>query len=186
MDFIKYRVSVGELKLIDWKEDEFPVKTLTEEEQEVLSRKVLAIDRMLDELYPAWDRMRSKEEKPELKKLLEEFGCCNATLHKWIRQYLQSGRNRYSLVDGRKGEKNRQNAYKVGDPVRGCGGKMVPNDERLQEIFQDGYEYFLKGKERGVSLKAAYRYIIIKYYYTQEYVDGRLETKMLSKEEIPS
>lgn len=186
MDFIKYRVSVGELKRIDWKEDEFPVKTLTEEEQEALNRKVQAMEKALNELYPAWDRIQSKEEKPVLKALMQELECSKSSMHRKLRRYLQSGRNRYSLADGRKGEKNRRNDYKVGDTVRGHGDKTVPNDEQLEAIFQDGYEYFLKGKEHGVSLKAAYRYIIMKYYYTQEYVDGRLETKMLPAEEIPS
>ena len=186
LDFIKYQISIGGIKKADWKDEEFLMKDLTEQEKEDLNRKVIAIERMLQQLYPAWERISSKETKPEVKKLVEELGYCNATTYKLIRLYLQSGRNRYALVDKRKGEKNRTNEYKIGDSVRGCGEKKVANDEHLNAVFQEGYQYFLKGKESGVSLTAAYRYLVGKHYMTQEYVDGALVQKMLPLEEIPT
>lgn len=186
LDFIKYQISIGGIKKADWKDEEFLMKDLTEQEKEDLNRKVIAIERMLQQLYPAWERISSKETKPEVRNLVAELGYCNATTYKLIRLYLQSGRNRYALVDKRKGEKNRTNEYKVGDSVRGCGKKKVANDEHLNSIFQEGYQYFLKGKEAGVSLTAAYRYLVGKHYMTQEYVDGALVQKMLPLEEIPT
>lgn len=141
---------------------------------------------MLQSLYPEWERIQSKETKPEIKELMQELGRSKAVTHRKIRNYLQSGRNPYSLVDGRKGEKNRKNEYKVGDPVRGHGDKTVANDEHLEEVFQDGYQYFLKGKEAGVSLKSAYRYLVGKHYMTQEYSNGTLVQKMAPLEEIPT
>ena len=157
-----------------------------DEEKEELNRKAVAIERMLQSLYPEWERIQSKETKPEIKELMQELGRSKAVTHRKIRNYLQSGRNPYSLVDGRKGEKNRKNEYKVGDPVRGHGDKTVANDEHLEEVFQDGYQYFLKGKEAGVSLKSAYRYLVGKHYMTQEYNNGILVQKMASLEEIPT
>lgn len=186
MEFIKYQISMGAIKNTDWTEKEYLVKDLTDEEKEEMNRKATAIERMLQRLYPEWERIQSKETKPEFKDLMQELGRSKAVTHRKIRVYLQSGRNRYSLVDGRKGETNRKNEYKVGDSVRGHGDKTVANDERLEEIFQDGYQYFLKGKEAGVSLKSAYRYLVGKHYMTQEYVDGALVQKMLPLEEIPT
>ena len=186
MDFIKYQVSIGGIKKAEWKDEELLVKYLTDEEKEELNRKTVAIERMLQSLYPEWERIQSKETKPEIKELMQELGRSKAVTHRKIRNYLQSGRNPYSLVDGRKGEKNRKNEYKVGDPVRGHGDKTVANDERLEEIFKDGYSYFLKGKEAGVSLKSAYRYLVGKHYMTQEYSNGTLVQKMAPLEEIPT
>lgn len=186
MDFVKYQISIGSIKRSDWKDEELLVKDLTDEEKEELNRKAVAIERMLQSLYPEWERIQSKETKPEIKELMQELGRSKAVTHRKIRNYLQSGRNPYSLVDGRKGEKNRKNEYKVGDPVRGHGDKTVANDEHLEEVFQDGYQYFLKGKEAGVSLKSAYRYLVGKHYMTQEYNNGILVQKMASLEEIPT
>ena len=178
-------MNLGEFEKVEWNDD-YRVKNLTLDEEEEIARKAKAMERMLQSMYPAWERISSKETKPEVKALMQELGCRKTTVYKLIRLYLQSGRNRYSLVDGRKGEKNRVNDYKTGDSVRGHGDKTVANDERLEEIFQDGYQYFLKGKEAGVSLKSAYRYLIGKHYMTQEYVDGALVQKMLPLEEIPT
>lgn len=186
MDFVKYQISIGGIKRSDWKDEELLVKDLTDEETEELNRKTVAIERMLQSLYPEWERIQSKETKPEIKELMQELGRSKAVTHRKIRNYLQSGRNPYSLVDGRKGEKNRKNEYKVGDPVRGHGDKTVANDEHLEEVFQDGYQYFLKGKEAGVSLKSAYRYLVGKHYMTQEYSNGTLVQKMAPLEEIPT
>ena len=186
MDFVKYQISIGGIKKADWRDEEILVKDLTDEEKEELNRKTVAIERMLQSLYPEWERIQSKETKPEIKELMQELGRSKAVTHRKVRNYLQSGRNPYSLVDGRKGEKNRKNEYKVGDSVRGHGDKTVSNDEHLEEVFQDGYQYFLKGKEAGVSLKSAYRYLVGKHYMTQEYVDGALVQKMLPLEEIPT
>lgn len=184
-ELLKYRMNLGEFEKVEWNDD-YRVKNLTLDEEEEIARKAKAMERMLQSMYPAWERISSKETKPEVKALMQELGCRKTTVYKLIRLYLQSGRNRYSLVDGRKGEKNRVNDYKTGDSVRGHGDKTVANDERLEEIFQDGYQYFLKGKEAGVSLKSAYRYLIGKHYMTQEYVDGALVQKMLPLEEIPT
>lgn len=186
MDFVKYQISIGGIKRSDWKDEELLVKNLTDEEKEELNRKTAAVERMLQRLYPEWERIQSKETKPEIKELMQELGRSKAVTHRKIRNYLQSGRNPYSLVDGRKGEKNRKNEYKVGDPVRGHGNKTVANDVRLEEVFQDGYSYFLKGKEVGVSLKSAYRYLVGKHYMTQEYSNGTLVQKMAPLEEIPT
>ena len=186
MDFVKYQISIGGIKKADWRDEEILLKDLTDEEKEELNRKTVAIERMLQSLYPEWERIQSKETKPEIKELMQELGRSKAVTHRKVRNYLQSGRNPYSLVDGRKGEKNRKNEYKVGDSVRGHGDKTVSNDEHLEEVFQDGYQYFLKGKEAGVSLKSAYRYLVGKHYMTQEYVDGALVQKMLPLEEIPT
>ena len=186
MDFLKYQVTLGELKLSEWNENRLLVEKLTEKEEEELNQKVNAIERVLQQLYPAWERLQSKEEKPEIKNLAQELKRSKSVVYRLLRQYLQSGRDRYSLIDGRKGEKNRRNEYKVGDPVRGCGDKNVANDEQLEMIFQDGYQYFIKGKERGVTLMAAYRYLVGKYYTHTEYVDGALIQKMLPITEIPT
>ena len=184
-ELLKYRMNLGEFEKVEWNDD-YRIKNLTLDEEEEIARKAKAMERMLQSMYPAWERISSKETKSEVKALMQELGCRKTTVYKLIRLYLQSGRNRYSLVDGRKGEKNRVNDYKTGDSVRGHGDKTVANDERLEEIFQDGYQYFLKGKEAGVSLKSAYRYLVGKHYMTQEYVDGALVQKMLPLEEIPT
>lgn len=144
-------MNLGEFEKVEWNDD-YRIKNLTLDEEEEIARKAKAMERMLQSMYPAWERISSKETKSEVKALMQELGCRKTTVYKLIRLYLQSGRNRYSLVDGRKGEKNRVNDYKTGDSVRGHGDKTVANDERLEEIFQDGYQYFLKGKEAGVSL----------------------------------
>lgn len=184
-EFLKYRMNLGEFEKVDWNDD-YRVKNLTLDEEEEIARKAKAMEHMLQSMYPAWERISSKETKPEVKALMQELGCRKTTVYKLIRLYLQSGRNRYSLVDGRKGEKNRVNDYKIGDSVRGHGDKTVANDERLEEIFKDGYSHFLKGKEAGVSLKSSYRYLIGKYYMTQEYDNGALVQKMAPLEEIPT
>lgn len=186
MDFFQYELSCRELVPIAWQEEKFQVENLTEIDEEMLNYRVQSIERMLQSIYPAWERLQSKETKPEVKKVMEELEVSKATAFKLIRRYLQSGRLKYALLDGRKGEKNRKNEYKWGESLRGHGDSKVENDEKLENIFEDGYLYFYKNREKGVSLMAAYRYIVAKYYTVTEFESGRLVTKCLPETEIPS
>lgn len=58
------------------------MKDLTDEEKEELNRKAVAIERMLQSLYPEWERIQSKETKPEIKELMQELGRSKAVTHR--------------------------------------------------------------------------------------------------------
>lgn len=187
MQYFRYLMDTGDMEIAaEWENRFKPAKMLTEEEEKEIAFRAEKIETLLQKMYPEWERIQSREIKPEIQEFQREIGRSKATALKMIRRYLQSGRDRYALVDLRKGEKNRQNTYKTGDTVRGYGNTKVKNDEKLAEIFQDGFAFFMKNKENGGTVEAAYRYIVNKYYAQSEFVDGALIKKLLPKDEVPS
>lgn len=176
----------SEIQVVQVKENELPVEKLSEKDKEDVERKAACLEEMLQEMYPNWDRIQMRESKPAVDKLKEQLHISSPTVFKMIRKYLQSGRNQYSLLDERKKGNNRNNDYKIGDTVRGHGNTKVLNDERLREIFEEGFQYYCKGAECGITLKAAYEFIIQKYYSKNSVENGNLIIEPLPPEECPS
>ena len=186
MDFFKYEVANREFVPVLWQEEKIPVERLTKEEDEELTRKSMLIERMLQALYPAWDCLQTRTLKQEVSALQNELRCSKATMYKLLRRYLQSGRQKTALLDGRKGEKNRNNEYNWGEALRGYGDSKVQNDDKLKAIFDEGYSFYIQNAKNGVSLMAAYRHLLAKYYVATEFKDGSLDSKYLPANEIPS
>ena len=186
MDFFKYEVANREFVPVTRQEEKIPVERLTKEEDEELARKSMLIERMLQAIYPAWDCLQTRTSKREVSALQKELCCSKATMYKLLRRYLQSGRQKTALLDGRKGEKNRSNEYNWGETLRGHGDSKVQNDDKLKAIFEDGYSFYIQNAQNGVSLMAAYRYLLAKYYMATEFKDGSLDSKFLPANEIPS
>lgn len=186
MDFFKYGVSCGEFTPVEREEKTALYGKLKEEEELELSKRVELVERMLQKLYPEWERLQSREIKEEVEELKQALGLSAKSTYKAIRRYLQSGRQRMALMDGRKGEKNRSNVYEWGTALRGHGTSKVANDDKLKDIYEDGYNYFYQNREKGVTVAAAYRYIVGKYYTTTVLNEGTLISKCLETDEIPS
>ena len=127
MDFFKYEVANREFVPVIWQEEKIPIERLTKEEEEELTRKSMLIERMLQAIYPAWDCLQTRISKREVSTLQNELCCSKATMYKLLRRYLQSGRQKTALLDGRKGEKNRSNEYNWGETLRGHGDSKVQN-----------------------------------------------------------
>lgn len=105
MDFFKYEVANREFVPVIWQEEKIPVERLTKEEEDELTRKSMLIERMLQAIYPAWDCLQTKTSKPEVIKMQEELGLSPKNTYKFLRRYLQSGRQKLHCLMGAKEKK---------------------------------------------------------------------------------
>ena len=115
-------------------------------------------------MYPNWDALASKKTKPELRGLEEKIGCAKSTLVRYLRVYLQSGRNEYALIDKRRmylgipeSQKLRGPKPKYYDPDR------IENDEELKEIFEEYYNRFLQNNEK-LTIQAVYDEMVMERF----------------------
>ena len=181
-----YRVDNGDIVEIEFENNKIPTELLTEEEKKEAVEKAEMIECMLQKMYPEWDRIQLREPKPEMDELRKKLERSPKSTLRLVRRYLQSGRDWHSVIDGRKGEKNRKNTYTIGSKLRGHGTSKVENDEELLSRFEDGFEYFSKNKENGGTVASAYRYMLGKYYMITAYEGDQLIRKLLPEDRIPS
>ena len=144
--------------VIDTSEEaRYPIEHLTDDEKASIRMKRDYIEDMLDKLYPNWDDLAKKRTKPELLKLIDQFICTPKYVRKKVREYLQSGRNEYSLMDRRKMidhsgcsmVKLRGAKPKYYDPNR------IENDEKLKSIYDEYFAQLLHSSEK-LTIQAVY------------------------------
>lgn len=102
--------------------------SVTEEQWETMQNKRRCIEEMLDSINHDYTLIQTKRSGLDIGKYCSEFNCSRSTAFKALRQYIQSGRNIYSLVDGRRRENlsrgnRRENRYL-------CDEEEMDNDTR--------------------------------------------------------
>ena len=151
--------------VIDTSEEiRYPIERLTDDEKASIQMIRDYIENALNQMYPNWDALASKKTKPGLRGLEEKIGCAKSTLVRYLRVYLQSGRNEYALIDKRRmylgipeSQKLRGPKPKYYDPDR------IENDEELKEIFEEYYNRFLQNNEK-LTIQAVYDEMVMERF----------------------
>ena len=145
-------------------ETQYPIERLTDDEKASIRMIRDYIENALNQMYPNWDVLASKKTKPELRGLEEKIGCAKSTLVRYLRVYLQSGRNEYALIDKRRmylgipeSQKLRGSKPKYYDPDR------IENDEELKGIFEEYYNKFLQNNEK-LTIQAVYDEMVMERF----------------------
>ena len=181
-------LSKGEVKPEARIKHTVPLEKLSDEDMEKANARAEAIERMLHGLYPGWETIQMRTDKPAFKALISELGLSNKETHELVRRYLQSGRDPLSLIDMRKGSANRQNNYEWGDPLRGYNHSNVPNDEKTLELFEKGYAAIMEAdrKNRRVSIAKVYREVVLAGVEAYEMNGDGLTVKEIDRRDIIS
>lgn len=150
--------------------------SVTEEQWETMQNKRRCIEEMLDSINHDYTLIQTKRSGLDIGKYCSEFNCSRSTAFKALRQYIQSGRNIYSLVDGRRRENlsrgnRRENRYL-------CDEEEMDNDTRNML-----YAYKQLKKGLFTSVREAYDDMLTyRYGRVQRDEDGRAEFVEVSKE----
>lgn len=173
------------------KEQDYPAEKLTDIEKATIRMKRDLIDNMLEKLYPNWDVLASKKAKPELRELERKIGCSKSTATRYLRNYLQSGRNEYALADGRRQNKGAPESQKLrGAKPKYYNPERIENSPELLEIFENYFELFMKHNEK-LTIKAIYDEMVMKHFADTAtapptykrflwFVNGKLEEQHLT------
>lgn len=150
--------------------------SVTEEQWETMQNKKRCIEEMLDSINHDYTLIQTKRSGLDIGKYCSEFNCSRPTAFRALRQYIQSGRNIYSLVDGRRRENlsrgnRRENRYL-------CEEEEMDDDTRNML-----YAYKQLKKGLFTSVREAYDDMLTyRYGRVQRDEDGRAEFVEVSKE----
>lgn len=179
------------LKFIEDSAFSEPVEKLSVEDMEIINQKEKLINDLLNEMYPYWEDLQSRKRKEEVERLAAELSLSKKNVFKLIRRYLQSGRNKYALMDGRKSMRNRDKSEQNFKTIRDVFTKEgehsdVLNDDILKEHYEEGLQYFISGSREGVTLKAAYDRMLREHYSEMKITPQGIEWVVNSKLAYPS
>lgn len=186
-DCMMHMIETGKLVEAEYEEKQYCIETLTEAEMLLLGNRQSIIENMLTQMYPNWDELQHRKAKPEFYDVCKQLGIKKKAGLRLLRRYLQSGRNIYSLLDGRKQKAKGE----LGKNVRGAKNKNgnssnVQNDAILQEHYHEFFMEFMETKEKGGTIQYSYDHMLQKYYTIREVKDGELIVRVVPKEDRPS
>ena len=181
-DFIKM-VRSNEIIKQDVKPDTCSVD-LPNEELKQIQDVAWAMDKIMQDQCPAWEVLvKPRYKKKLLQEAAKKFGYNYRYFCVKFFAYLRSGRNVYSLVDGRHFRNIKKETKKIQNPLQ----DNRPSQEVLskQELaYEDGLQEF----KRISKVQGAYDYVITKYYSETkcEMNNGVLEEVIVPNEDAPS
>ncbi|MDO4324189.1 MAG: hypothetical protein Q4C61_16880 [Lachnospiraceae bacterium] len=161
------------------------VYRLSEEEQKKIWKWASVFEEILSGRYPAWERMvQPRVSKRYFYDAAERLGTKPKYLRRVFVKYLRSGRNIYSLADGRhcnKIDKKARNALLASKlPAIPAESENALSEQERQ--LQEALAVFKK----TLSVTAAYHYLLDKYYCEPKYIDGAMKMVLLPKEQCIS
>lgn len=181
-DFIKM-VRSNEIIKQDVKPDTCSVD-LPNEELKQIQDVAWAMDKIMQDQCPAWEVLvKPRYKKKLLQEAAKKFGYNYRYFCVKFFAYLRSGRNVYSLVDGRHFRNIKKQTKVIQNPLQ----DNRPSQEVLskQELaYEDGLQEF----KRISKVQGAYDYVITKYYSETkcEMNNGVLEEVIVPNEDAPS
>lgn len=158
---------------------------LSEEENTKIQQWVSAMETILANTYPAWERFCNQG----LKQV--EIHAAAQTLHTSVRylkkvfiKYLRSGRDPYSLVDGRHYNKI---SHKTRNALMVSKLSSVPIEaENVLSEQERQMQEALSVFKQKLSVTAAYHYLLEKYYCEPKYIDGVMKMVLLPEDQCIS
>lgn len=138
------------------------------------------LDGILDKLYPDWETItESRYRKPYLKDAAAVLGVHQKHVTRLMKKYLRSGRDKYSLVDGRHvSSTTTSTAVAVIKTMQTAFDDETPVDE----IYQEALVVFKKTK----SVTAAHHHVLEKYFMTPVYDNGKMSFTLMPSDKIIS
>lgn len=138
------------------------------------------LDGILDKLYPDWETItESRYRKPYLKDAAAVLGVHQKHVTRLMKKYLRSGRDKYSLVDGRHvSSTTTSTAVAVIKTMQTAFDDETPVDE----IYQEALAVFKKTK----SVTAAHHHVLEKYFMTPVYDNGKMSFTLMPSDKIIS
>ncbi|MBR3126274.1 MAG: DDE-type integrase/transposase/recombinase [Mogibacterium sp.] len=147
------RLDSGEWAVIEGEISSRPY-SLTQEEQEIVIRRELCIQDMLQKTYPYWDRLFVPgKSKPAIDEAVSRLGISRRQTGRLIIRYFLSACDRTSLLDQRKWNSRTRRAAAYAKAK-----EIAP--ESLKDV-----EYALRIFKATKSVQKAYDEMIKKYYY---------------------
>ncbi len=146
------------------------VNRLPESEQEKLRVKKEIIKQVEKEYGPMYESFGSKERKPVIERLMEQYGVTRPTIRNTVRTYLQSGMNDASLVNRNLVMNTRANCSYHYMKKTGCKTTIgLPNTvivtDEVKEQFRAAIKRYRSGTE--LNLINAYSWLRETYYATE-------------------
>lgn len=144
------------------------IDSLTENEKAKFFFKKEIVDKIVDEYGPLFLDLANKKPKPLIKELVDRYQLEPSTIWRYIRCYLQSGLAPSSLLDNRtfrsKNAFKEQYVYqkKTGRPATGGIQTGILLNHTNYDQFNEAIDQLKKGNMK--SLKAAYRWLIVRNY----------------------
>lgn len=184
-DSVKFvqNVRSGKIQRCDAMADTYSVN-ITNEELERIQSVARIMDNILQEQYPYWEVLA----KPRCKKVFLQAGAAvlgytSKHFSQKFFAYLRSGRNIYSLVDGRHFRNIKKETKVIQNPLQ----DNRPSQEVLSKqtlAYEDGLQEF----KRILKVQGAHDYVITKYYSETkcEMNNGVLEEVIVPNEDAPS
>ena len=151
---------------------------LSEADIQKITAYANALDAILDELYPEWEKItKPRFKKPYLKKTAEVLGIHQKHVTRLLKKYLQSGRDKYSLVDGRL-----TSSLSTEVAVTKTMQTAFDDETSIDEMLQEALTIFKKTK----SVTAAHHHILEHYFMMPSYDDGKMTFTLMPQEKILS
>lgn len=157
---------------------------ISKEELQKIQGMASVMDEVLQELYPEWEILTEpRKKKKMIRDAADNLGITQRYFSRRMFTYLRSGRNIYSLVDGRHFRNIKKQTKVIQNPLQ----DNRPSQEVLskQELaYEDGLQEF----KRVLKVQGAYDYVITKYYSETkcEMNNGVLEEVIVPNENVPS
>lgn len=157
---------------------------ISKEELQKIQGMASVMDEVLQELYPEWEILTEpRKKKKMIRDAADNLGITQRYFSRRMFTYLRSGRNIYSLVDGRHFRNIKKQTKVIQNPLQ----DNRPSQEVLskQELaYEDGLQEF----KRVLKVQGAYDYVITKYYSETkcEMNNGVLEEVIVPNEVVPS
>ena len=186
---IKNSIMEGDCISIQQKKKVFDIDALPDEEKQHFKNRKEFIERIEDIYGPDFLDLTNRKPKVIITEYMLKFNVTRATLWRYIRLYLQSGRDIYSMIDSRffkEKYKGKPYSYqkKTGRKYDDEVDIGIPLDDFVIASFEDGVKYYLGGKSR--SLINAYEYLTNKHFSVISEENGKFNVQWLPRSERPT
>lgn len=157
---------------------------ISKEELQKIQGMASVMDEVLQELYPEWEILTEpRKKKKMIHDAADNLGITQRYFSRRMFTYLRSGRNVYSLVDGRHFRNIKKETKVIQNPLQ----DNRPSQEVLSKqtlAYEDGLQEF----KRILKVQGAHDYVITKYYSKTkcEMNNGVLEEVIVPNEDAPS
>lgn len=143
--------------------------------KEAFDRKLNAVVAAVNIYEPFFYDLSSKKLKPEIDEIVLKSGMSKKTFWKYLREYLQSGMKKSSLLDKRiVGGTNKGKAYvfqnKPGRKSDYFENRGVIMDDVIERYFQEALKDYKSGRQK--TLKSVYEKMNNKHFTKTEMVNG--------------
>lgn len=187
--FILESLMNGTLESVDESKQVYNYDSLTLCQQESYRQKLDIINRVVKAYGPTYLDLVGKDFKEEFESILKASSVARSTLLRWIRIYLQSGFDIYSLINtnstrSRGGYGAYSCTKKVGRPSDGNVTFGIPITDNVLSHFRAALEAYKSGRQ--MSYEKAYVWMLNTFYSTQLQTESGIECQLYPATERPT